>query len=492
MYRVAIVTLALATLGQAADPVPAGPLVAWGTDSFVTSEQPVPGQFRRLAAGGNTQTLAIKEDGTLYLSGGTTIPQVPVEYRSLRFRAVGMGRGHGLAIREDTQEIVSWGLCVPTLGTPPGRFTAVTGGSFHSVGLDVDGRLVLWGGQAVGPCVGQPDLGAGYHAVIGVGAPPGTFKAIAARGRYTLAVGTDGSLYGWGVDTGGAEIVAKIFQSRWFAYGNHYIAPMDPGKPYVDVAAGLDIIVAIREDGSLVTWDTTGTWTAPPAGVFTRAAAALGFAVAIDNTGQLHGWGNGTQPVMVAVPPGAYSDVHAATTHLTAIGAPHLATVTRAHVWVGLKNSDDVGTKFDLRAEVLKDGVIVATGQLAGEPGGSSGFNNARLRTIALSQHQAISLAPGDTLSLRVSVRIAEGVPGHRSGTARLWFNDTSANSRLIATKANVATDYYLVGGTTPSTFALSEGAAGAGPRRTADAFVDRAVGGNPFKPFGMWSIVLQ
>jgi hypothetical protein len=37
--------------------------------------------------------------------------------------------------------------------------------------------------------------------------------------------------------------------------------------------------------------------------------------------------------------------------------------------------------------------------------------------------------------------------------------------------------------------FALSL-AVGTGPRATIDVFVDRAVGGNPFKPFGTWTMV--
>lgn len=153
-----------------------------------------------------------------------------------------------------------------------------------------------------------------------------------------------------------------------------------------------------------------------------------------------------------------------------------------ANIWLGLKNSDDVGTKFDLLAEVLKNGSLVVSGQLNGVPGGSSGFNNAILRTINLALPSPASIGPGDTLSIRLSVRIAVDVTGHRSGTARLWFNDSAANSRFGATLGGVAGDYFLTDG-----FTLGAGA-GTGPRKTIDVFVDRAVNGNPFKPFGTWS----
>src|SRR5262245_7678230 len=39
-----------------------------------------------------------------------------------------------------------------------------------------------------------------------------------------------------------------------------------------------------------------------------------------------------------------------------------LTAVSDLHVWVGLKNSDDQGTNFDVRAEVYKNGTLVASG----------------------------------------------------------------------------------------------------------------------------------
>src|SRR6185295_16841774 len=55
--------------------------------------------------------------------------------------------------------------------------------------------------------------------------------------------------------------------------------------------------------------------------------------------------------------------------------APLSLEVGPADAWIGLKNSDDIGTSFDLRAEVFQDGVLVATGQLNAVSPGGSGFN---------------------------------------------------------------------------------------------------------------------
>src|SRR5262249_4068324 len=139
----------------------------------------------------------------------------------------------------------TWGTESPASGMPTtGRFVAVTGGSLHSVALDANGDVVVWGAPNA--------LGADYQAVVGVGVPPGIkFTAIAARIRYTLALSADGDIYGWGVDMG-------IFNAFWTPDGlGHFVAPRQAGKRYTAIAAGLGstqgngLIFALREDGSV-------------------------------------------------------------------------------------------------------------------------------------------------------------------------------------------------------------------------------------------------
>jgi hypothetical protein len=150
-----------------------------------------------------------------------------------------------------------------------------------------------------------------------------------------------------------------------------------------------------------------------------------------------------------------------------------------ANFWVGLKNSDDVGLRFDFLVEVYRNGQLIGSGQLDNQTGGSSGFNNAILRTVAIIQSQPASFLPGDQLSVKLSVRA--GPTGHVSGYARLWYNDAAADSRFdIALDGNPNT-YYLLDG-----FVLGN-AAGPGPKKTIDVLVNRNQNGNAFKPFGTW-----
>lgn len=165
---------------------------------------------------------------------------------------------------------------------------------------------------------------------------------------------------------------------------------------------------------------------------------------------------------------------------ITSGSATTLTALGQAKVWVGLKNSDAVGVKFDLLAEVLKNGVVIGSGQINDVPGGSSGFNNAILDTINLALSSSENFCSGDTLGFRLSVRVAASST-HVSGTARLWYNDAAANSRFNATVNGVPTDYFL------RDFFLLDTTTGPG-KRTSDVLVNRNIGGNPFKPFGTWT----
>ncbi|HZE68365.1 MAG TPA: Ig-like domain-containing protein [Pyrinomonadaceae bacterium] len=186
-----------------------------------------------------------------------------------------------------------------------------------------------------------------------------------------------------------------------------------------------------------------------------------------------------------------YSFAVAVTDGQSSVSSPITVTVNLqaltalgpAQIWLGLKSSDDVGTRFDLLAEVFKNGILIGSGQLNDAPGGSSGFNNAILRTINLVQGGPVGFRTGDVLSVRLSVRIAAS-SGHNAGTARLWFNDAAANSRFAATIGGVARLYFLRSG-----LVLAE-SAGPGPKATIDVMVNRNIGGNAFKPFGTWSVM--
>ncbi|OGH16502.1 MAG: hypothetical protein A3C30_04920 [Candidatus Levybacteria bacterium RIFCSPHIGHO2_02_FULL_40_18] len=159
-----------------------------------------------------------------------------------------------------------------------------------------------------------------------------------------------------------------------------------------------------------------------------------------------------------------------------------LTSLSPANIWIGLKNSDDVGTRFDLKAEVYKNSTeLVSSGQLDNVWGGSSGFNNANLQTIPFNTFSPVDFPEGSTLSIKLYVRNACQGPTHNSGTARLWYDDAAANSRFDATIEGSNSNYYL-----RNNFVLST-AVGIGPKQKID--VQAGSKCSPFKTFGTWSI---
>ena len=158
---------------------------------------------------------------------------------------------------------------------------------------------------------------------------------------------------------------------------------------------------------------------------------------------------------------------------------------TTVNVWLGLKNSDDVGTSFDLKAQVWEESYSLGTGYAWDVSGGSSGFNNAHLVTIPIPSYVGVS-----GVSVEVWVRVA-CASHHTSGTARLWWNDSAANSN-VTESPGFGTLYFVGGGSGvgPRTGALSS-SVGPGPKQTSDVFVKKS--GCPdqadnWQPFGTWS----
>src|SRR5262249_36213832 len=113
---------------------------------------------------------------------------------------------------------------------------------------------------------------------------------------------------------------------------------------------------------------------------------------------------------------------------ITVVQATKITAAGPADVWLGLKNSADVGTKFDVKAEVLKNNVVIASGQLNCVSLGSNSQtfikSKAALQAVQLAASGLPTpLVTGDKLSLRVSIRIAANGAPHSKATATLWFN---------------------------------------------------------------------
>ena len=154
-----------------------------------------------------------------------------------------------LAIASD-HSIVSWGLDIYDLGSPPAgyNYVAIAAGEWHGLALTDEGTIVGWGlddeGQATPP-------------------DGNDFVAIAAGGLFSLALKSDGTVVGWG--------------------HNHYGQANPPAiDDYLALTAGTQHFLALKSDGSIIGWgyDLYGRATPPDGNDYDDVAAGFLHSVA--------------------------------------------------------------------------------------------------------------------------------------------------------------------------------------------------------------------
>jgi hypothetical protein len=103
--------------------------------------------------------------------------------------------------------------------------------------------------------------------------------------------------------------------------------------------------------------------------------------------------------------------------------------------WIGLKNSDDLQTRFDLQAELYKNDVLFATGLTRCIQGVTKDPNSAEKVTVEFSPFPTEVFTGTDVLMLKVQTRIGTNpdesqCSGHTNATGlRLYFDSTNRPS---------------------------------------------------------------
>jgi hypothetical protein len=110
-------------------------------------------------------------------------------------------------------------------------------------------------------------------------------------------------------------------------------------------------------------------------------------------------------------------------------------------VWIGLKNSDDQGTYFDLRAELRKNGLVIASGETKTIQGVTRNPSNAKEVTVPFGAISDSQFNPGDILSLRILTKVADS-GGHNNAVGlRLYYDAVSRSSRFGAVFETIVVD---------------------------------------------------
>jgi len=189
--------------------------------------------------------------------------------------AIAAGSFHSLALRADGK-VVGWGYNGYGQTNSPASATnvvAIAAGSGHSLALKTDGRVVGWGendyGQTNGP--------ASATDVV----------AIAAGSFHSLALKANGTVVGWGAGTNNTGEHPN--------FGQAIIPPNATGV--VAIGAGYGHSLALKADGTVLAWGNNdyGQTNIPPNATNVVAiAAGDGHSLALKADGTVVGWGAGT------------------------------------------------------------------------------------------------------------------------------------------------------------------------------------------------------
>ena len=171
--------------------------------------------------GGNNHVLAVKTTGTLWAWGFN-------------------GNGE---LGDNTTVSKSSPVQIGTLST----WTSVTAGSNHGFAIKNDNTLWGWGRGGFGELGDNTTSNSSSPIQIGT-----SFSKVSAGGYYTLAVKTDGTLWGWGNN--------NKYQLG-LANTTTYSSPVQIGSGYASVSAGPDsgglnyaTSLAVKTDGTLWGW----------------------------------------------------------------------------------------------------------------------------------------------------------------------------------------------------------------------------------------------
>jgi alpha-tubulin suppressor-like RCC1 family protein len=282
----------LATADSASAGLPAGgTLYAWGDNQHgelgdgTTTQRDSPEAITlapgvtptAVAAGAGYDSLAIGSNGGLYAWGWNIAGQL----------------GDGTTTDRDSPEAITLAAGV----TP----TAIAAGYYHSLAIGSDGNLYAWGWNGAG------QLGDGTTTehnspeaiTLAAGVTP---TAIATGDYHSLAIGSDGNLYAWG-DNQYGELGDGTTTDRYSPEAITLAAGVTPTA----IAAGYDFSLAIGSDGNLYAWgvnidgelgdgtttdrDTPEAITLSAGVTATAIAAGNSDSLAIGSDGKLYAWG---------------------------------------------------------------------------------------------------------------------------------------------------------------------------------------------------------
>jgi YVTN family beta-propeller protein len=175
---------------------------------------------------------------------------------------------------------------------------------------------------------------------------------------------------------------------------------------------------------------------------------------------------------------------------------PPTPTVGPATLWIGLKNSDDQGTAFDLQAEVAINSALVATAKTLCIAGVIRNPDKATEAMILFDPFSLVSVPPDAVLSLTIRTRIGTNpdgtkCPGHSNAVGlRLYYDAVIRPSQLgMELTPDLPKDFFLYSNGSGDYLDATA------PTATTAQFKNSPVlnfkNSNPWKTVGTWRMMV-
>ena len=207
-----------------------------------------------------------------------------------RYTAVNVGLWHTCAIRE-SEEIECWGSSegdryYGQANPPPGNFIAVSAGNWHTCAIRTSGEIECWGKTSeythYSDALTEPQT----IEIEQADPPPGSYTAVSAGQWHTCGLRTSGEIKCWGLKG------IPYLEAGMLVETSDDRRTSAPDGRFRAVSAGGFHTCGLRENGAIECWGRNDFGqTNAPEGRFTAVNANRTRTCGLRDTGEIECWG---------------------------------------------------------------------------------------------------------------------------------------------------------------------------------------------------------